>query len=184
MLIDKLLTLAFGLIFLLMLACSDTPETQNQQLTETPPAVKNLSASTAFLDYAASIHLLQIELARLAIGRAQSEEVKGMGEHALKYHTHALDQLRATVGEAQRAHLPDSLGAADKGIVREFTSLPAVEFDRRYRDYVISSHSSQLARFQEELLKVEEETIRKWIMEVEEHLRERIQLAKADTMAL
>ncbi|MHC2991573.1 hypothetical protein OB13_08250 [Pontibacter sp. HJ8] len=184
MLIDKLLTLAFGSIFLLLLACSDAPETLNQHTTETPPPVTNLSASTAFLDYAASTNLLQIELARLAIERAQSEEVKVMGEHALKYHTHALNKLRATVGEAQRAHLPDSLGTADQGIVREFTSLPAAEFDSRYRDYIISSHSSQLERFQEELLKVEEKKTRKWIMEVEEHLRERIQLAKSDTIAL
>ena len=78
----------------------------------------------------------------------------------------------------------DSLGAADQSIVSEFRELPAAEFDGRYREYIISSHSTQLERYQEMLPEVEEEKVKTWITDVQGHLRERMQLATSDTLAL
>lgn len=182
---DKLLTILFGLIFLLMIACSDSPESATQQTAAIAPAMKENRSKAAFLDYAASTNMLQLELARVAIERGQSEEVRKLGEEALEFHANALDSLRLAVGDADRESLPDSLGAADRAIVEEFRNLPAAEFDARYRQYLLSAHTAQLERYEEVLLKTEEENIRNWITQVQEQLQERVQVtAKADTVSL
>ena len=185
MLTDKLMIILFGLIFLLMIACSDSSEPVNQQTAAIAPPLKENRSKAAFLDYAASTNMLQIELARLAMERGQSEEVRKIGKQALEFHAGALDSLRLALGAADYGSLPDSLGAADRAIVEEFRNVPAAEFDARYRQYLISAHTAQLERYQEVLLKTEEETIRNWIRQVQEQLRERVQVtAKADTVSL
>ncbi|WP_018476682.1 DUF4142 domain-containing protein [Pontibacter roseus] len=176
MLTDKLLTLAFGVIFLLTLACSDSPETNKHQQMTLLPATKT-SGQTAFFDYAASTSMLQVELGQLAAERGQQEQVKAIGEHALQHHTRALADLRKTVGKDHLTSIPDTLGAADKAIVEEFRNLPAAEFDNRYRHYILSSHTAQLERYQETLQKTEEEHIREWINQMQVHLQERMRLA-------
>lgn len=177
MLTDKLLTLAFGLVFLLMIACSDGPEA-DQAKTTTPPAVKEMSRSAAFLDYAASTTMLQAELARLASERAQSEEVKALGTEMLDFYSGAMKQLQQ-VARAEGLHtsLPDSLGSADRATVEEFGKLTGAAFDEHYKAYVYESQQSQLDHYGEMLLRAEEEEIRSWVNEMQLQLRARLQLA-------
>ncbi|MBX0335508.1 DUF4142 domain-containing protein [Pontibacter sp. HSC-14F20] len=180
MLTDKLLTLAFGLIFLLMIACGDSPKTE-QSKTAAPPVVKEMSRSAAFIDYAASTTMLQTELARLASERAQSEEVKALGTEMLAFYNQAMKQLRQ-VARAEGLHtsMPDSLGSADRITVDEFEKLTGTTFDERYREYVYTSQQSQLDHYSEMLLKAEEEEIRNWVNEMQLQLRARLQLAAQD----
>ncbi|MBD1398080.1 DUF4142 domain-containing protein [Pontibacter sp. JH31] len=174
---DKLLSIAFGLLFLLTIACGDTVETETGEAI-TPPAVKEMSRTAAFVDYAASTNMLQAKLAQLAIEKGQSEEVKAMGEQMLAFYGSALDELR-TVAKAEGLHssLPDSLGTADQETIEEFRKLPAAEFDERYRQYVDSSQKSQQEHYQEMLVRTEEEEIRKWISEMQLQLQARRKLS-------
>ncbi|MDX5419948.1 MAG: DUF4142 domain-containing protein [Hymenobacteraceae bacterium] len=177
MLTDKLLSLAFGLLFLLTIACGDTVETEKSE-TVTPPVVKEMSRSAAFVDYAASTNMLQAELARLAIAQGQSEQVKAMAEQMLAFYEEALASLRKVAkAEGLDSSLPDSLGTADLETIAEFRKLPAAEFDKRYRQYVNSSHRSQQDHYQEMLVRTEEEEIRKWISEMQLQLQARRQLS-------
>lgn len=177
MLTDKLLSIAFGLLFLLTIACGDTVETEKSEAV-TPPVVKEMSRSAAFVDYAASTNMLQAELARLAIKQGQSEEVKDMGTQMLAFYEEALADLRK-VAKAEGLHssLPDSLGTADLETIEEFRKLPAAEFDEHYRQYVNSSHKSQQDHYQEMLVRTEEEEIRKWISEMQLQLQARRKLS-------
>ncbi|GGG07783.1 DUF4142 domain-containing protein [Pontibacter amylolyticus] len=177
MLTDKLLTLAFGLLFLFMIACGESPKTE-QAKTDTPPVVKEMSRSAAFLDYAASTTMLQAELARLATERSESEEVKALSTEMLDFYSHALKQLQQ-VARAEGLHnsLPDSLGSADRATVEEFGKLTGAAFDERYKAYVYTSQQSQLDHYQETLLRAEEEEIRNWVNEMQLQLRARLQLA-------
>ncbi|WP_299984524.1 DUF4142 domain-containing protein [uncultured Pontibacter sp.] len=177
MLNDKLLTLACGLLFLLMIACGDSPST-DQAKTTTPPVVKEMSRSAAFIDYAASTTMLQSELALLATERAQSEEVKALSAEMLAFYGDAMKQLQQ-VAKAEGLHtsLPDSLGSADRATLEEFGKLTGAEFDEHYQAYVYASQRSQLDHYREMLLKAEEEEIRNWVNEMQLQLRARLQLA-------
>jgi putative membrane protein len=185
MLTDKLLTLAFGLLFLLTIACGDTVETEKSDAVS-PPVVKEMSRSAAFVDYAASTNMLQAELARLAIEQGQSEQVRAMAAQMLAFYEDALASLRqVATAEGLHSSLPDSLGSADQAIIAEFRKLPAAEFDGRYRQYINSSYKSQQEHYQQMLERTEEEEIRKWISEMKLQLQARRQLiARHDSAAL
>lgn len=177
MLTDKVLTLALGLFLMLAIACGDAVEKERPQQGTNPPAVRELSRSAAFLDYAASTNILHAELAGLATERAQSEQVKTLGQEMLDFYTKSLQALQQVArAEGLQASLPDSLGSADRATIEEFRKLPQAEFDERYRQYVNSSHQSQLEHYQQMLLKAEEEEIRKWVNEMQLQLRARMQL--------
>ncbi|PKV66894.1 DUF4142 domain-containing protein [Pontibacter ramchanderi] len=177
MLTDKLLTLAFGLLLLLMIACGDGPASDQTKAT-TPPVVKEMSRSAAFLDYAASTTMLQAELAQVAAERAESEQIKALSAEMQGFYRQALKQLQQ-VAKAEGLHnsLPDSLGSADRATIAEFRKLSGTAFDERYREFVQASQQAQLDHYSEMLLKAEEEQIRSWVNEMQLQLRARLQLA-------
>ncbi|WP_299705441.1 DUF4142 domain-containing protein [uncultured Pontibacter sp.] len=178
MLTDKVLTLVCGLLFLMMIACSDNAETDTKLQDGKPPVVQEMSRSAAFVDYAASTNMLQAELAKLAVARAQNEDVKALANQMLTFYEEAQQNLRQVASaEGLQNSLPDSLGAADRTTIEEFRKLPDVEFDERYRQYISSSHQSQLDHYQEMLLRSEEAEIRNWVNEMQLQLRARLQLA-------
>jgi putative membrane protein len=178
MLTDKVLTLVFGLLFLTMIACSDTAETDTKQPDGKPPVVREMSRSAAFVDYAASTNMLQAEIAKVAMARAQHEDVKVLANQMLTFYDEAQQNLqRVAKAEGLQNSLPDSLGSADRATVEEFRKLPDAEIEARYRQYVNSSHKSQMDHYQEMFLRAEEEEIRKWVNEMQLQLRARLQLA-------
>lgn len=175
---DKVLTLVFGLLFLMMIACGDNSENKRRQQDGNPPVVQEQSRSAAFLDYAASTNMLQTELAKIAIKRAQQEDVKALAEQMLAFYGEAQKDLQQVArAEGLQNSLPDSLGTADKAMVEEFRKLPAAEFDKRYQQYINSSHRSQLDRYQEMLLRTEEQKIRDWVSDMQSQLQARLGLA-------
>ncbi len=178
MLTDKVLTLVFGLVFLMMIACSDNAETDNKQADGKPPVVREMSRSAAFVDYAASTNMLQTELARLALVRAQHAEVRNMAANLLEFYTAAQQELQQ-VAEAEGLHtsLPDSLASADRATVEEFRKLSQEEFDARYTQFVHASQRTQIDHYQQMLLRADEQEIRAWVNEMQLQLRARMQLA-------
>ncbi|PVY44068.1 DUF4142 domain-containing protein [Pontibacter virosus] len=177
MLTDKLLTLAFGLVLLLMIACDESPKTEYTK-TDAPPVVKEMSRSAAFIDYAASTTMLQAELARLATERAQSEEVKALSTDMLDFYNQAMKQLQQVArAEGLNNSLPDSLGSADRATVEEFGELTGAAFEERYKEHVYTAQQAQLDNYSEMLLIAEEEEVRNWVNEMQLQLRARLQLA-------
>jgi putative membrane protein len=178
MLTDKVLTLVFGLLFLMMIACSDNAETDTAQQDGKPPVVREMSRSAAFVDYAASTNMLQTEIAKVAVARAQHEDVKVLANQMLAFYEEAQQSLRQVArSEGLQNSLPDSLGSADRATIEEFRKLPSGEVDERYRQYISSAHKSQLDHYQEMLARAEEAEIRNWVNEMHLQLRARLQLA-------
>lgn len=177
MLTDKVLTLVLGLLLMLLTACGDRTETDTKQPDKTPPVVREMSRSAAFVDYAASTMMLQTELARVAQERAQQEHVKMMAANLLDFYTAAQKEFRQ-VAKAEGLHtsLPDSLGSADKATVREFSTLSPALFDERYTQYVQSSQQAQVDHYQQMLLRAEEEQVRAWVNDMRLQLQARLRL--------
>ena len=162
----------------MMIACSDNAETDTRQQDGNPPVVREMSRSAAFVDYAASTNMLQAELAKLGMERAQHEDVKVLAEQMQTFYGEAQQNLQQVArAEGLQNSLPDSLGSADRATIEEFRKLPDSEFDERYRQYIRSSHKSQLDHYQEMLLRAEEAEIRNWVNEMQLQLRARLQLA-------
>lgn len=181
MFIDKLLSLAVGLLFLLVLAC-DGPDMETETKAAALTAQRTLENEPAFWDYAASSNLLQISIGQLAIERGATQHVKELAGQAVSFHGTALQQFKNMAGK-HAILLPDSLTGADSDMVKEFEQLEGEEFNTRYLAFVGSSHQMQLSRYEEALQKTEDQEIRAWLRAQLEHLRvEQAQLKAADSL--
>ncbi|MCC9137129.1 DUF4142 domain-containing protein [Pontibacter silvestris] len=180
MMYHKQLTSAFGAILLLMLAvaCSGPSEKQSTSGEEPPASTANL----AFWDYAASTNMLQAQLGQIASEKAQSKPLRKIGEEEEDFNNKALQKLKRLVRKQPHIQLPDSLGGADQEIVYEFRSLQDTEFNSRYRSFLVSSHESQLAWYEDALRDFKDPALRRWVYGMQEHLREQLQeIAKTDS---
>ena len=172
MFIDKLLSLAIGLLFLLVLSC-DGPAADSEK--KAPIEQRTLSQDPVFWDYAASSNMLQAEIGQLAIERGEPATIKKIAEKAVSFHSTALTKLKTLASQQSGVHLPDSLTGADSQLVRDFEQLEGEEFNDRYRAFIVSTHRLQLERYQEALLKTEDIKTREWLTDMLLHLREEIQ---------
>ncbi len=181
MFIDKLLSIVLGISFLLMLACSESP---SENETNTISVTRSLQQDPAFWDYAASSNMLQVELGRLAAKQGSAVKVKTLGQQAADFHSSALMNLKEVMAKEERIHLPDSLAGADKGLVKEFALLQGEAFDARYRSFVISSHRTQLDRYEEALSRADDQKTRDWLMDMRAHMRKTLDtLVQPDSVA-
>lgn len=174
MLTDKLISFILGVIFLLVLAC-EGPAAEKDTADAVPETrTRTLLHEPAFWDYAASSNMLQVALGKLAEQKASSAKLRGMAKDAVTYHAGALRQLQQLVSKQDNILLPDSLAGADQGLVQEMKLLEGEEFDLRYQEFIISTHNAQLDRYEEALVKADDQKIRDWIMDMRSHLRQEI----------
>ncbi|OKL41104.1 DUF4142 domain-containing protein [Pontibacter flavimaris] len=180
MLLDKIITLALAAVFLIALSCEGP--SANETATESIPQKRTLLHEPAFWDYAASSNMLQVEVARVAAATSSTERIRSIAAEAMEFHTQALEELKALAQQHENIPLPDSLGAADTGLVLEFKLLEGEELDTHFREFVISTHHAQLDRYEEALLKADDAKTRDWLMDMRAHLRQEIHLlAEADS---
>ena len=183
MFVDKLLSLTFGAAMLLLAACNG-PAADAETATNTISVTQNLQHDPAFWDYAASSSMLQTEISRLAIEKGSTEKIKALGQQSADFHSNALKNLKKLVAKQKQIQLPDRLGAADKGLVQEFVLLEGEEFDTRYRDFMISTHTAQLDRYEDALRKADDQRTRDWLMNMRTHIRKELDvLAQPDSVA-
>lgn len=174
MLTDKLISFILGVIFLLVLACEGPAAEKDTADTVPETRTRTLLHEPAFWDYAASSNMLQVALGKLAEQKASSATLRGMAKDAVTYHAGALRQLQQLVSKQDNILLPDSLAGADQGLVQEMKLLKGEEFDLRYQEFIISTHNAQLDRYEEALVKADDQKIRDWIMDMRSHLRQEI----------
>lgn len=180
MLLHRLITLLIGTTFMYMLSC-DSPSTDNK-ISGTNKLADAHNLSPAFWDYAASSNLLQVELGKLAAEKGTTQQVKDWGKKAIKYHSNALQQLKKIGSSHLAIQLPDSLGGADKRMVKEFSALQGADFDARYRQHLMVSHKSQLSRYKEASTKTDSSGLKKWLSDMQQHMQDQLQeVAQADS---
>lgn len=181
MLFDKLLSYTLGILFLLMLACSG-PDTSDDARVIT--VQRELRHDPAFWDYAASSNMLQVEMGKLAQTKGTAAKTQALGQQAANYHGKALQRLKEMMAEEKQVRVPDSLGGADQGLVKEMMALEGSAFDTRYREFVIRTHTSQLDRYEEALRLTDDQATREWLTDMRLHLREQLNmLANPDSIA-
>ncbi|MBC5992764.1 DUF4142 domain-containing protein [Pontibacter cellulosilyticus] len=174
MFIDKLLSLAVGLLFLLVLSC-DGPSSKSGNEINALASEPTLADDAVFWDYAASSNLLQAEIGQLAKEKSTAPPIKLLAEEAVQFHISALQELRKLSKKHASVQLPDSLATADSDLVKELEQLEGEEFDTRYRAFINSTHQTQLTRYEEALQKTEVPELRNWLRNMLAHLHEELQ---------
>ena len=180
--IDKIIVIALGGVILLLLACDN--RTTESGTTEVTYTLDRHEPSAMFWDYAASASMLQSELGKLAKERAINPQLSALADSSLQMHAQGLKSLRAIAAKYTQVQLPDSLTGADIAIVEEFNLLEGEEFTTRYLDYLRSTNTTQLDRYQEELNITDDPALRSWLQAMNTQLRNQLQyIAATDTLS-
>lgn len=97
---------------------------------------------------AANGGMLEMEVARLAREKAQSNDVKEFAAMMLKDHQMANEELKALAGR-KNITLPARLGDDEQKHVDELAKLSGAEFDKKYVDLMVDDHEEDVKLFKE-----------------------------------
>jgi putative membrane protein len=107
------------------------------------------SSDMKFAREAALGGMEEVELGRLAVKNAQSDQVKQFGQRMIDDHTKAGEQLKS-VAAKNNITLPTELDAKHKASVDRFARLSGSAFDRAYMRDMVRDHEKDIADFQKE----------------------------------
>ncbi len=103
-------------------------------------------AAVDFTQNAAKANMAEIEIARIARQRAQSDEVRDYAEDLFDEHTKGLDQLEDIMKENNLA-VDMAMDPQNRQDIDRLNSLSGVEFDREFINMMVSNHMKAVDTF-------------------------------------
>lgn len=189
-----------GVTLILLAACggesnrgAGVPETET---TGTAQAVQQTSTATAtttgvtggtasattsadkeFVSNAGMAGLAEVQMANLALQKAQSADVKAFAQRMVTDHSKSnaeLAQLATTKGLA----LPTELGGEHKAGLEHLTTLSGAAFDRAYMQHMVEDHRKAVSLFETAQTSVQDPDIKGYADKTLPVLREHRTLAE------
>jgi len=102
-----------------------------------------------FLKKAADDNLAEVEMARLALQKASSQQVKNFAQTMVKDNGKARDQLER-IGSSKRVDLPKGLSAKNKATKDRLAKFSGEQFDNAYMAEMLKEHKEDVATFSRE----------------------------------
>ncbi len=130
--------LASAIAVALLAGCAGAP---NQ------PTATNMVDPANFADRVANDDMTEMAMARLALDRASSADVRGFAQHMMADHMadqHRLDTVAAQSG----ALLPQELSLADQIEIDKLANLTGRDFDQAYMDRMVTDHREDFRAFE------------------------------------
>jgi putative membrane protein len=101
----------------------------------------------AFLSWAIQIEIQQQDMGRIAVRRAQTPAVRGLGNYLIERHRQAQQRLQAVAAQL-RAPLSDKLSAAHMRVQARYASISSVSFDAAFVRHEAGDYRYFLAHFE------------------------------------
>ena len=102
-----------------------------------------------FLKKAADDNLAEVEMARLALQKASSQQVKSFAQTVVKDNGKARDQLEK-ISSSKRVDLPKGLSAKNKAIKDRLAKFSGEQFENAYMAEMLKDHKEDVATFSRE----------------------------------
>lgn len=99
-----------------------------------------------FLRRAADDNLAEVEMARLALQKATSQQVKNFAQNMVKDQGKAKDQLEK-IGSSKQVDLPKGLSAKNKATKDRLAKFSGKQFDNAYMAEMLKNHKEDVATF-------------------------------------
>lgn len=146
---------------------------QHQQATD-----KTLSKSDReFVDKAALGGLMEVNLGRVALQRAQSADVKSFAQRMIDDHTALLKKLEDVV-RSKGITLPQALDKKHQEKIDKLSKKAGAEFDRDYMKDMVDDHKSDVDEFEKASKEAKDPDIRSFAASALPTLQEHLNLAK------
>jgi len=115
-----------------------------------------------FTDYAAEMHVGEINMAQLAKQKSTNEDVKNYADEVIKGHSNALKQLSNRTG--QNRTLETTQGSLDtKYHVQYLSPLRGANFDREFIALMIADHKDAAETFRAQLNTAQNAALKKYL---------------------
>jgi putative membrane protein len=102
-----------------------------------------------FMKEAAQGGMAEVELGKLAVQNASSDEVKKFGQRMVDDHSKANDKLKE-LASAKGVTLPQAPNARQKATKDQLSKLSGDQFDKAYMKDMLKDHKQDIAAFQSE----------------------------------
>jgi putative membrane protein len=132
-------------------------------------------ADKKFVREAAQGGMAEVELGKLAVQNASSDDVKKFGQRMIDDHTKANDKLKE-VASKEGITLPTSLDAKDQATKTRLSKLSRDQFDKAYMKDMVRDHKKDVAAFQNESSTGRDSDVKNFASEtlptLQDHLKE------------
>jgi len=136
-------------------------------------AAKPVNDNT-FVTKAAQGGLAEVELGKLAVEKASSDQVKQFGQRMVDDHGKANEELK-TLAQQKNITVPTDIGAKEKALRDHLTKLSGPAFDRAYMSAMLSDHKKDVGEFRVESTSGKDADIKafaaKTLPTLEQHLK-------------
>ena len=145
---------AVCMVALLGAACGTSGTSNNSTITNigktVPPSDKGDQVVTggdlAFINDAAPGSMAEVELGRLAVKQAASNDVKQFAQKMIDDHSKAVEELKQLAG-GKKVNLPPDLMPKHKEVMEKLSKLQGADFDREYVKEMVAAHEKDVAAF-------------------------------------
>ena len=135
-------------------------------------------ASEKFVKEAAEGGMMEVELGKLAVEKANREQVKAFGRQMQDDHGKANEELKA-IAAANGVRFPQSLQGKHKRTADRLAKLSGTEFDLQYMRFIIEDHKKDLDAFQREADKGQDPDVKQFAAKQLPILKKHLDAAQA-----
>jgi len=132
------------------------------------------SVDETFMINTAKAGMAEVELGKLAVQNAASDQVKKFGQKMVDDHSKKNDELKA-LAASKNVVLPSELDAQDKEMRDKMAATKGEAFDREYMTMMVAGHRRVVDSFRAEAASGQDADLKAWVAktlpDVEEHLK-------------
>lgn len=132
------------------------------------------STDETFMMNTAKAGMAEVELGKLAVQNAASDQVKKFGQKMVDDHSRKNDELKA-LAASKNVVLPSEVDAQDKAMRDKMAAMKGETFDREYMTMMVAGHRKVVESFRAEVVSGQDADLKAWVEKtlpgVEEHLR-------------
>ena len=145
-------------------------EARNQEHISSADA-KLSNTERKFLSKAAQSGMAEVQLGKLAMDKASSEEVKRIGETLVEHHSKANGEVQK-IAAAIGVTLPDEGEGKHQSAVKRLSKLSGEKFDREFLRFQLQHHRENIRQFEQAANKTENAEVKEFASHTLPALRE------------
>jgi putative membrane protein len=132
---------------------------------------------STFVADAASGGLLEVELGKIAVSQAKTEEVKKFGQRMVDDHGKANEQLKKAAKSAG-IHVPEKMNDKHQKDLDRFKNYKGENFDVDYMNAMVKDHEGDVAEFTRASKQAKDPGIKEFASKTLPTIQEHLEIAK------
>lgn len=136
------------------------------------------STDKSFIKKAAQDNLAEVAMARVAVNKASSPDVKNFANQMIQDHSSANQKL-AEVAKNESITIPSDMGKSNQKEVDKLSKKSGSDFDRAYMDQAVKDHKSDLNEFTKEAKDGKNQALKSYAANMVPALQHHLSMASA-----